>query len=153
MMRIPPLSYLFAATALISVTFPLHANTLLAPGGSVSPLQGETVPTNIDSYMVAGTSNSFYLAPGPQTPFLSGEVDEAVVSDAAFGLSCPTCLDFAFHISVDDSSSFAVYQAIMTNFTGFTVNVAYALDSGEIVPEDWNGPRSPWRWRRRILRK
>lgn len=134
-MRIPPPRYLLAASVLLSVAFPLHAGTLLPPGGNVSPLQGETVPANINTYLIAETDNSFYFAPGAQTPFLSGDVAEAVVSDAAFGLSCPTCLDFAFQINVDDSSFFSVYQAILTNFAGFTFNVGYGTGTGDVVPD------------------
>lgn len=133
-MSVPPLRYFLAATLLLLPSLPLHATTLLPPGGTVTPLQGATVPSNIDSYIIDEVENQFGLAPGPNTPFLAGQIDEAVLHDP-FGLTCATCLDFAFQISVDPASSFAIYQAILTNFAGFTVNVGYATDTGDIIPD------------------
>jgi hypothetical protein len=49
-------------------------------------------------------------------------------------------LDFAFQISVDDASTFSIYQAIFTNFSGFTVNVVYASGSGVAPDSAGRGP-------------
>jgi PEP-CTERM motif len=132
-MSVPHLRCLLAATVLVLVTVPLHAATLLPPGGSVSPVEGVTVPANIDSFVIDETGSDFFFAPFAGAPFLSGHVDEAVLDDP-FGLTCPTCLDFAFQVSVDNTSSYSVYQAILGSFAGLTVNVGYAIESGDIVP-------------------
>ena len=116
------------------VTFPLHAATLLPPGGSISPVEGVTVPANIDSFVIDDIETDFFFAPFAGAPFLSGHVDEAVLHDP-FGLTCPTCLDFAFQVKVDIPSSYSVYQAALANFFGSTVNVGYGIDTGNIVPD------------------
>ena len=130
----PPLRNILAATFLMLMTFPLHAATLLPPGGSVSPVQGGTVPANIDTFVIDDTGSDFFFAPFAGAPFLAGHVDEAVLHDP-FGLTCPTCLDFAFQVTNFSVSSFSVYQAVLGSFAGFTVNVGYAIDTGDIVPD------------------
>ena len=129
-----PSRYLLAATVLMLTTFPLHATTILPPGGSVSPVEGVTVPANINSFLVDDTSSDFFFAPFAGAPALFGHVEEAVLHDP-FGLTCPTCLDFAFQVSVDPASPYSVYQAFLANFAGFTVNVAYAIGTGGIIPD------------------
>ena len=111
-MSVPPLRHLLAAIVLMLMTFPLHATTLLPPGGTLSPVQGSPIPGNINSYIIDETSAGFFFAPGAGATFLSGQIEEAVLLDP-FRLTCSTCLDFAFRISVDDTSSFSVYQAIL----------------------------------------
>jgi hypothetical protein len=133
-MSVPHLRCLLAVTVLMLVTFPLHAATLLPPGGTVSPLQGATVPANINTFVIDETGSDFFFAPFAGAPFLSGHVDEAVLHDP-FGLTCPTCLDFAFQVSVDNASSYSVYLAVLGSFSGLTVNVGYGIDTGTIVPD------------------
>ena len=133
-MSVPPLRYLLAATVLVLMTFPLHAATILPPGGTVSPLEGATVPSNINSFLIDEMSSDFFFAPGAGATFLAGSVDEAVLHDP-FGLTCAGCLDFAFHITVDPASSFSVYQAVLNDFADFTVNVGYGVGTGAVIPD------------------
>ena len=134
MKRLPPYS-LLAVTVVALTTFPLHA-TILPLGGSLSPLEGATVPANIDSYIVDEIQQDFFFAPFAGAPFLAGHVDEVVLHDP-FGLTCPTCLDFAFQVSNFDTSSYSIYFAGL-GFFGSTVNVGYALDSGDVIPDSAN---------------
>jgi hypothetical protein len=61
-------------------------------------------------------------------------VDEAVLHDP-FGLTCPTCLDFAFQVRVDNVSDYSVYLANLGVFNGLMVNVGYGIGTGTIIPD------------------
>jgi hypothetical protein len=62
-MSVPPLRYLLAATVLMLMTFPLHAAAILPPGGTASPVEGRTVPADINNYVLDVGGSDFYFAP------------------------------------------------------------------------------------------
>jgi hypothetical protein len=111
------------------LTIPLHAD-ILNPGDSVSPVTGVAVPANVN--LLADITRSFDFG-STGVPHLTGNFNEVVLYDV-FGLTCSSCLDFAFNIEVNQGQPFSVYSAILGNFTGFTTNVVYAMGTGAIIP-------------------
>ncbi len=117
------LHYVVTATVLMMVTFPLHANPV-SPGGTVAPdvfnLTGS--PPLLDD--ITGTFN-----------FGGGFIGsyEAVVLVDPLGVTCSECLDFAFEVS-NDSTTSAFFTLGLAGFTGYTTDVGYLLGSGSVDP-------------------
>ena len=119
-MSVPPLRHLLAATVLMLLTFPLHANPLL-PGGSVSPdifpNPGSTPP------LLGDITGTFDFGSG-----FTGSYEEAVLVDP-FGVTCSGCLDFAFAVN-NSSASWALFSLQLARFNGYTTDVGYVMNSG-----------------------
>src|ERR1700730_4054976 len=112
---------LVAATSLILMTSPLHANPVL-PGNTVTP----------DVFTVSGsptflnqTGGSFNFAGGA----LTGVYSEVVLVDP-FGITCSGCLDFAFQVELDEPSPSSINQLVMASFFGRSADVGYAVGFG-----------------------
>lgn len=119
--------YALAAAALMLLMVPLHANVLL-PGdtnqppdvfanpGSQPPLLGDLTGTfNINNGTVTGTW-------------------EEIVAVDPFGVTCSGCLDFALQVAIDPGSGGAIGGLNLGRFFGYTTDVGYVTDSGDIAP-------------------
>lgn len=134
-MRVPWISCLIPATALMLVIVPLHANVLL-PGDTnkppdVFPNPGSTPP------LLGDLTGTFSIAGGTVT----GSWEERVAVDP-FGVTCSGCLDFGFEITNDPVSGGAIFGLNFARFFGYTTDVGYVPDSGGIAPT--NVSRGPF---------
>jgi hypothetical protein len=115
------LRVLGAATILALTTSLLYANPVL-PGGPMVPPDmfspGNSTPL---LYM---TSGSFSFTSGSNV--LNGNYVE-VVFDDVFGVTCPTCLDFAFQVQNAPSSNVAIERV------GMPVPLSISTDAGLLV--------------------
>lgn len=119
-MSVPPLRHLLAATVLMLLAFPLHANPLL-PGGTVSPdifpNPGSTPP------FLGDISGTFDFGNG-----FTGSYEEVVLVDP-FGVTCSGCLDFAFVVN-NTSAGWGMFSLQLARFNGYTTDVGYVMNSG-----------------------
>lgn len=79
------------------MTFPVHAGTLLLPGGLISPVEGLSV--NSTPSFLEDLTGSFSIDSGS----ITGTFEEVVVVDP-LGSTCSGCLDYAFQVTVDANS-------------------------------------------------
>ena len=125
-MNLTRLSYL-VATALILMTFPLHANVLLPGDTNVPPdvftLSG--MPT-----LLGDVTGTFNFGGGS----LTGTWEDVVLVDP-LGVTCTGCLDFAFSVTVDPTlANAAIFSINFARFFGYTTDVGYVDGSGDTAP-------------------
>ena len=126
-MRMLPPRYLLAATVLMLMTFPLHANPIL-PGGTVSP---DILPNPGFEPPLLGdlTGNFDFNFSGSH---LKGAWEAVVLVDP-FGVTCSGCLDFAYQVTLDPDSDFVVGQLGVSRFFGYSTDAGY-VDEGDVPP-------------------
>lgn len=119
------LRYLVAATALVLMTFPLHANGILPGQSGIAP----DVFSNPGSPPLLGQTNGTFSF-GSGTSLLTGSYFEAVLVDP-LGVTCAGCLDFAFQVTEDSGLSSGIFSLNMSRFFGYTTDVGYIAGTGD----------------------
>jgi hypothetical protein len=119
--------YVVAGTFLMLMTFPLHANPVL-PGGTVAP---DVFTIDSTPPLLGDISGAFDFTFG--AGHLKGTWEEAVLVDP-LGVTCSGCLDFAYQVTLDPSSHFAISQLGVTRFFGYSTDVGYVDESGDVAP-------------------
>src|SRR5579863_7646908 len=126
------LRYVIAATALTLTNLPVHAD-IMSPGGAAGTPSALADPGNVP---ILGTYQSgFNLSLGGKT--LVGTVNEYVFVDpftTHLIPSCLGCLDFAFVIAIDPSSTGSLFTFGFGDIRGLITNVDYVTESGGIAP-------------------
>lgn len=122
-----PLRYLLAATVLMMMTFPLHANPIL-PGGAVAP---DVFTINSEPPLLGDLSGNFDF--NFNGGHLTGTWEAAVLVDP-FGVTCSGCLDFAYQVTLDPNSYFVIGQLGVSRFFGYSTDVGYVNESGDVAP-------------------
>lgn len=116
-------SFFLVAPVLILLTLPLHAD-ILAPGGTVLP---DVFPKPGSVTLLNSTSGTFSFGSG--AGLITGSYSEEVALDP-FGVTCPTCLDFAFQVSNNPYLSSGISSAVLVSFAGYTTDVGYIDGTG-----------------------
>jgi hypothetical protein len=119
--------YLVAATALMLMSFPLHANVLL-PGDTNVPPDVFADPGNPP--ILGDLTGTFNFGGG----VLTGSWEEVVLVDP-LGVTCSGCLDFAFEVTIDPGLSDAIFAMNFGRFFGYTTDVGYVSGSGGGAPD------------------
>ena len=118
-----------AATILALTTSPLYA-TPVPPGGpmvapDVFPNPGSPPP------FLYSTSGSFSFTSGAGV--LNGSYTE-VVFDDIFGVTCATCLDFAFQVVNESSSTLAIERVGMPIPLALSADAGFVVNTGTLAP-------------------
>ena len=132
-MNVPPPRYLLAATVLILMTFPLHANPVLPGQSGITP---DAFP-NVGSPPLLGSTNGTFSF-GSGAGLLTGSYFEVVLVDP-LGVTCAGCLDFAFQINEDPGLSSGIFNVVLSQFTGFTTDAGYIIGTGHMGGSGGNG--------------
>jgi hypothetical protein len=114
--------YFLAASALVLMTVPLHANVIVPGDTGIIP---EAFTISTDPPILDEKTGSFNFGSGT----LTGTYDMVVLVDP-LGITCAGCLDFAFQVSVDPNSPDFAFSVNLARFFGYTTNVGYVLNSG-----------------------
>ncbi len=111
---------LFIAATLVASS--LQAN-VLAPGDSnVLP---DIFTVSGDPPLLGDNTGTFNFGNGT----ITGTWESVVLVDP-LGVTCSGCLDFAFQVSVDGSSSAALFALALGRFSGYSTDVGYVDDTG-----------------------
>jgi hypothetical protein len=119
------LRHLVAATALMLLALPLHAN-IVNPGDFATP---DLFPDPGNAPLLADITGIFNFGSGA----LRGTWEEIVAVDP-FGISCSGCLDFAFIFNVDQSSANPIATIGFANVFGYTTDMGY-VSTGDVAPD------------------
>jgi hypothetical protein len=138
-MNMTSLRYIVAVAALMLMTFPVNANTIV-PGQTVSPdvFTLSTMPP-----LLGETTGTFSLATGGGN--ITGTYTDAVLVDP-FGVTCAGCLDFAIQVTVNSGSPGAIQTVFDSGLrpggvTPAAVDVGYVQGTGNVAPSTVNyGP-------------
>ncbi len=122
-----------AATTLMLMILPLHANVLLPGDTNILP---DVFPNPGDVAPLAQTTGTFGFGSG--IGLLTGTYFEAVVVDP-LGVTCSGCLDFAFQVSEDPGLSSGIFNMSLANFRGYTTDAGYIAGSGSMGGNGGNG--------------
>jgi hypothetical protein len=116
------------AAAILMLTASSLFATPVTPGGpSVAPtaLIQPVGPTPL----IAQAGGTYSFSSGA----LTGKWAEFVFVDP-FGITCAGCLDFAFQVSNDPTSTEAIFRVGLTPFLGVAADVNYLIGTGDVVP-------------------
>jgi hypothetical protein len=113
----------FAAAAMMLTTFPVYADSVV-PGQTVAPdvFTLSSTPTGLDE-----VTGSFSMSAGGGT--ITGTYTDVVLYDP-FGVTCPTCLDFALKVSVNSGSPGELLDVFYGAWLNYSTDVGYVPGSG-----------------------
>lgn len=117
-----------AAAAAMLMSLPLHANVLVPGATNVAP---DVFTLTTSPPLLGSLSGTFNIGGGT----ITGSWQEVVLVDP-LGVTCSGCLDFAFAISVDQSSPDFVFGMNLSRFFGYATDVGYVVNSGSAGAHD-----------------